>query len=61
MLDDPDQPRPVSPDPDDGYLFELGQAAAADYIVSGDQHLLALADPTPRVLTPRQFLDRLAP
>ena len=61
MLDDSDQPRPVSPDADDDYLLELGRAAAADYLVSGDRHLLGLADPTPSVLTPRQFLDRLAP
>jgi putative PIN family toxin of toxin-antitoxin system len=61
MLDDSDQPRPVSPDPEDDYLVELARAAAADYLVSGDRHLLGLGDPTPPVLTPRQFLDRLSP
>jgi putative PIN family toxin of toxin-antitoxin system len=35
------------------------RAAGADYLVSGDRHLLDLGEPNPPVLTPRQFLDRL--
>jgi putative PIN family toxin of toxin-antitoxin system len=49
----------VSPDPDDDYLVALARAAGADYLVSGDQHLLDLADPDPPVLSPRHFLDLL--
>ena len=60
----PPPPRPhphpgLSPDPDDDYLIALARAAGADYLVSGDRHLLDLADPDPPVLTPRQFLDLL--
>ena len=49
----------VSPDPDDDYLVALARAAGADYLVSGDRHLLDLTDPDPPVLSPRQFLDLL--
>jgi predicted nucleic acid-binding protein len=37
----------------------LARAARATYLVSGDRHLTGLADPTPPILTPRQFRDRL--
>jgi hypothetical protein len=33
------------------------RAAQADYLVSGDRHLLDLTDPDPPVLTPQQFLE----
>lgn len=49
----------LSPDPDDDYLIALARVAGADYLVSGDRHLLDLADPDPPVLTPRQFLRLL--
>jgi putative PIN family toxin of toxin-antitoxin system len=59
LLEDP-PPRPgLSPDPDDDYLITLARAAEADYLVSGDRHLLDLADPVPPVLAPRDFLDLL--
>ena len=48
-----------SPDLDDDYLIALARAANADYLVSGDRHLLDLEDIDPPVLTPRQFLDLL--
>jgi putative PIN family toxin of toxin-antitoxin system len=60
LLGDPPDPEPVSPDSDDDYLIALARAAGADAIVSGDPHLTQLTDPSPPVLTPRQFADRLA-
>lgn len=59
IVTDPLEPPSVSPDPDDDYLFALARAAGADYLVSGDRHLLDLTDPDPPVRTPRQFLDQL--
>jgi uncharacterized protein len=60
ILDDPPALRTrISSDPDDDYLIALARAADVDYLVSGDRHLLDLADPEPPVLTPRQFLDLL--
>ena len=59
VIDDPPTQPGLSPDPDDDYLIALARAAGADYLVSGDRHLLDLADPDPPVLTPRQFLDLL--
>jgi putative PIN family toxin of toxin-antitoxin system len=57
ILDDPPAQPGLSPDPDDDYLIALARAAGADYLVSGDRHLLDLADAEPPVLTPRRFLD----
>lgn len=59
IVDDPPAQPGLSPDPDDDYLITLARATAADYLVSGDRHLLDLPDPDPPVLTPRQFLDLL--
>ena len=59
VIDDTSAPPGVSPDPDDDYLIALARAANADYLVSGDRHLLDLEDIDPPVLTPRQFLDLL--
>jgi putative PIN family toxin of toxin-antitoxin system len=59
VVADPPEPPEVSPDPDDDYLIALARAAGADYLISGDRHLLDLTDPDPPVLTPRQFLDLL--
>jgi uncharacterized protein len=47
ILTDPPEPPRVSPDPDDDYLIALARATAADYLVSGDRHLLDLTDPRP--------------
>ena len=58
----------VPDDPDDEYLVGLAAHIRADYLVSGDPHLLGLPDRVvrdeegkelTRVLTPRQFLDEL--
>jgi putative PIN family toxin of toxin-antitoxin system len=54
---DPEIVRPVSPDPDDDYLIALALIGRAEVIVSGDAHLLGLAGPTPRTLSPATFAD----
>lgn len=59
QIDDPRDPPAVSPDRSDDYLIALARTARADVIVSGDGHLIQLVDPTPRVLTPRQFIEQL--
>jgi putative PIN family toxin of toxin-antitoxin system len=47
-------------DPDDDYLVALALSSGADFLVSGDRHLLELGDDAPvRVLTPRRFLEEL--
>ena len=55
----PDRPNPPrrSPDPGDDYLLALAEGQSA-LLVSGDQHLLGLADRFP-VRTPRAFLEAL--
>jgi predicted nucleic acid-binding protein len=49
----------MSPDSGDDYLIALARTSGADVIVSGDSHLTQLVDPTPPVLTPRQFIEQL--
>ena len=60
LVEDPAKPPASrSEDPGDDYLFALAEAERAA-LVSGDQHLLALAAELP-VLTPREFLAIVAP
>jgi putative PIN family toxin of toxin-antitoxin system len=60
LIDDPDAPPAVlSPDPEDNYLIALAAAARA-VIVSGDSHLLGLAEQLP-VHSPADFLALLGP
>ena len=59
QIDDPPDPAAVSPDRSDDYLIALARAARANVIVSGDSHLTQLTDPTPPVLTPREFAEQL--
>ena len=54
--DRPDAPRRSS-DPGDDYLLALAEAQSA-LLVSGDRHLLGLADRFP-IHTPRSFLEEL--
>lgn len=55
---DPDAPPPLrSPDPGDDYLIALAASQGA-VLVSGDAHLLGLADQIP-VYSPADFLERL--
>jgi uncharacterized protein len=52
----------VKADPDDDRVLECAIAGRADYIVSGDGHLLKLGsyDGIP-ILTVRQFIDKIEP
>ena len=52
----------VSRDPDDDAILAVAVEGCADYIVTGDQDLLAVGDYQGiRIVTPRAFLQRLAP
>lgn len=55
---DPPDPAPRSADPGDDYLLALAESERA-VLVSGDRHLLALAERLP-VRTARAFLDDLS-
>jgi putative PIN family toxin of toxin-antitoxin system len=55
---DPDVVVARSQDPGDDYLIALAEGQRA-YVVSGDSHLLGLSQTLP-VLSPREFLERLA-
>lgn len=55
--EDPPRPPRRSRDPGDDYLLALAEAARA-VVVSGDQHLLELADRFP-VRSPREFIQAL--
>jgi putative PIN family toxin of toxin-antitoxin system len=57
MASDPATPPPRCADPDDDYLLGLAEAEHA-LLVSGDKHLLDLANVFP-ILTPREFSDSL--
>lgn len=58
-LEDPEpSSEPLGDDPDDEYLIALARVAHAKALVSGDSHLLRLADVIP-TLTPRDFLESL--
>ena len=59
MIDDPPDPPKRSVDPDDDYLLALIGAADANYLVSGDLHLIGLADHNVPVVTPNAFLAQL--
>ena len=59
LISDPEDPEPLTRDPDDDYLVALALVSGADAIVSGDIHLTELADPPVTVVTPRAFLERL--
>lgn len=57
VADPPDEPPVHSPDPGDDYLIALAAHERVP-LVSGDKHLLGLADELP-ILTPAQFLELL--
>jgi uncharacterized protein len=50
----------IKEDPDDDRVLECAVAGEADYVVSGDRHLLKLGsyDGTP-IVTVRQFMDAI--
>jgi len=47
----------VSADPDDDYLYYLALDWRADFLVSGDPHLLQIPGDQVRILSPRRFWD----
>jgi putative PIN family toxin of toxin-antitoxin system len=52
----------IKDDPDDDRVLECAVAGRADYIISGDKHLLRLGEFRGiRILTIRQFMDLIAP
>ena len=57
MASDPEAPPPRTPDADDDYLLALAETQRA-VLVTGDQHLLGLADSFP-IFTPKEFLQTL--
>ena len=57
LAPDPATPRSRSADPDDDYLPPLAKSRHA-VLVSGDRHLLALADTLP-IMPPRAFLETI--
>ena len=57
LTDDPEDVPRVPTDPGDDYLVALAHSQQAA-LVSGDQHLLTLADRMP-ILNPRAFLESL--
>lgn len=57
--DPPNAPRVVRSDPGDDYLVALARAAGAHVIVTGDKHLLGLANLEPPAVDPRRFLTGL--
>jgi predicted nucleic acid-binding protein len=54
------RPRVVADDPDDDKFVETARTGRANFIISGDRHLLALGSGAGvPVITAREFLDRL--
>ncbi len=51
--------RTVPDDPKDDYLVALTRVSGADYLVSGDPHLMRVLPGRVTVLTPRQFGELL--
>jgi putative PIN family toxin of toxin-antitoxin system len=60
MEDPAPSPEPLGVDPYDEFLIDLARSARVDALVSGDKHLLDLRGKLP-AMTPRQFLESLAP
>lgn len=57
---EPPEVRGVSSDPDDDKYLSAARASQADFIVSGDRHLLSIgAWEGIRIVTPRRFLEML--
>lgn len=52
----------TSVDPDDDHFLALSNCANADYLVSGDHHLLTIGEVgDTRILSPSEFLNALLP
>jgi putative PIN family toxin of toxin-antitoxin system len=59
LVFDPVREGPLTPDPGDDYLIALVRVADADFLVSGDRGLLSMRESEPRLLTPREFVQKL--
>lgn len=59
VVADPEDVPTATPDPADDYLVALAKACGANWLVSGDQHLLVLHSVEPNVITPRNLVDHL--
>ncbi len=61
LMYDPLPPVTISPDPDDDFLLAVAQAAAADYLVTGDKNdLLSLKfHGCTRIVTARELVQLL--
>lgn len=58
LVSTPPLPEPLCRDPDDDKFVACAVAAEAQFLVSGDQDLLALSDVMGvTILSPRTFLD----
>ncbi|MGH7571425.1 MAG: putative toxin-antitoxin system toxin component, PIN family [Gemmatimonadota bacterium] len=61
-LTDPPEVHVVKSDPDDDKYLATALASHADYIVSGDPHLLSIGEwEAIRIVSPREFIQILAP
>jgi uncharacterized protein len=49
----------VCRDPNDDYLIALLLRHPVDFLISGDKDLLSLKHSYPKILTPRELIDRL--
>ena len=49
----------MSADPDDDYLYYLALDSGADFLVSGDSHLLEIPRAQVSILSPRRFWDEV--
>ena len=59
LVDPPETPRRVPDDPDDDKFLAAAVTGQADWLVTSDRHLLALASQSPtRIVTPRAFAQR---
>jgi putative PIN family toxin of toxin-antitoxin system len=51
---------PVAPDPKDSYLLTLAEASEAEFLVTGDKHLLSLSNhKSTRIITPAAMIEIL--
>jgi predicted nucleic acid-binding protein len=60
QTEDADEVPAVTRDPDDDYLVALAYESEADVLVSGDRDLLETQGLDVEVISPREFVERLA-
>jgi len=57
----PTQVVTVSPDPDDNMFLECGEAASADYLVTGNKRHFPKEWRHTQVISPREFIEIITP